>query len=146
MKRTFFWLVAVLAVVGASVVYFSLNSENSQQQAPQLPIPASPEIRYPIEADEPAAEPLPTLTESDGAMRHALAVLFGKDLQNFFNLQDIIHRIVATIDSLPRDNVPLRLLPVKRVPGLLVTTSTGESLALSPQNGARYRPYVRLAE
>jgi hypothetical protein len=53
---------------------------------------------------------------------------------------------VATIDNLPRDNLSLRLMPVKPVPGLLVTTGTGENLALSPRNGARYRPYVRLAE
>jgi Protein of unknown function (DUF3014) len=72
--------------------------------------------------------------------------LFGKDLGKFFNLQDIIRRIVATIDNLPRDNVSLRLMPVKPLPGLLVTTGTGESLALSSRNGARYRPYVRLAE
>jgi len=144
MKRTFFWLIPVVAVVGASVLYFSLNSE--KPQPPQVPAPAPPAIRYPIEADGPPAEPLPALTESDGAMRDALAALFGKDLRKFFNLQDIIRRIVATIDNLPRDNVSLRLMPVKPLPGLLVTTGTGESLALSPRNAARYRPYVRLAE
>jgi hypothetical protein len=79
-------------------------------------------------------------------MRDALRGLFGKDFQKFFYLQDIIHRVVATIDNLPRDDVPLGLMPVKPVPGLFVTTGTGENLALSPRNDARYRPYVRLAE
>lgn len=37
-------------------------------------------------------------------------------------------------------------MPVKPVPGLFVTTGTGENLAVSPRNDARYRPYVRLAE
>lgn len=146
MKRTFFWLILILAVVGAPVLYFSLNSEKPQPQAPEMLPPAPPAIRYPIETDGPVAEPLPPLAESDSAIRDALAALFGKDLQKFFNLQDIIHRIVATIDSLPRDHVSLGVMPVRRVPGLLVTTGTGESLALSPQNGARYQPYVRLAE
>ena len=146
MKRTFFWLIPVVAVVGASVLYLSLNSEKPEPQAPQVPAPAPPAIRYPIEPDGPPAEPLPVLTESDGAIRDALAALFGKDLEKFFNLQDIIHRIVATIDNLTRDNVSLGLMPLKPLPGLLVTTGTGESLVLSPQNAARYRPYVRLAE
>jgi hypothetical protein len=146
MKRAFFWLIPLVAVVGVSVFYFSLKSEKPEPQTPQAAAPAPPAIRYPVEADGSPAEPLPALTKSDDAMRDALAALFGKDLEKFFNLQDIVHRIVATIDNLPRDDVPLALMPVKRVPGLLVTTRTGESLALSPQNTARYRPYVRLAE
>ncbi|MBI4522920.1 MAG: DUF3014 domain-containing protein [Deltaproteobacteria bacterium] len=146
MKRAFSWLIPVVAVVGASVLYFSPNSEQPQPQAPQVPAPAPPAIRYPIEADGPPAEPLPAPAESDGAIRNALATLFGKDLRKFFNLQDIIRRIVATIDNLPRDNVSLRLLPVKPLPGLLLTMGTGESLALSLQNSSRYRSYVRLAE
>ena len=146
MKRTFFWLIPLVAVVGASVLYFSLNREKPEPQAPQVAAPAPPAIRYPLESNGPPTEPLPALTESDDAMRDALAALFGKDLGKLLNLQDIIRRIVATIDNLPRDNVSLRLMPVKPVPGLLVTTGTGESLALSPRNGERYRSYVRLAE
>jgi hypothetical protein len=146
MKRTFFWLIPLVVLVAAFVLHFSLNREKPEPQPPQAPTPAPPAIRYPLESDGPPAGPLPALAQSDDAMRDALAELFGKDLGKFLNLQDIIHRIVATIDNLPRDNVSLRLMPVKRVPGLLVTTGTGENLALSPRNGARYQPYVRLAE
>ena len=146
MKRSFFWLITVLAVVGAVVLYFWPNSEEPRQQAPQVSAPASPAIRYPVQANPPEAEPLPALAESDGAMRHALAELFGEELQKLFVLHDIIHRVVATIDSLPRDDIPVRLLPVKPVRGRLVTSNAGANLALSPQNSARYRPYVRLAE
>jgi Protein of unknown function (DUF3014) len=147
MKTTFFWLIPLVAAgLGASVFYFSLTRENAKRQPPEVPAPAPPAIRYPIEADGPPTEPLPALTESDGAMRDALAALFAQDLEKFFNLQDIIRRIVATVDNLPRDHVSPRLMPVKFLPGLLVTTGTGENLALSPRNGARYEPYVRLAE
>jgi DUF3014 family protein len=135
----------VVLVVGGSVLFFSLHSDNPEPQAPQVFPPAPPAIRYPIEAAERSAEPLPLLAESDSAVRDALAALFGKDLENFY-LQDIIRRIVATIDNLPRDHVPLRLMPAKRVPGLLVTTGAGESLAISQRNDERYRPYVRLAK
>lgn len=144
MKRVYFWLIPVVALAGALVLYFSVTVETPQSQVSHAPAP--PAVHYPIDSDEPPAEPLPALTASDDAMRDALAALFGKNLERFFNLQDVVHRIVATIDNLPRDNVSLGLLPVKRVPGLLVTTRTDENLALSPQNNARYRSYVRLME
>jgi hypothetical protein len=147
MKRMLLWSIPVIAVLGASALYFSPNSEKPlPKEAPQVPTPAPPAIRYPIEADGSPAKPLPGLTESDGAIRDALAALLGKDLEKFFNLRDIIHRIVATVDNLPRDHVSPRLMPVKPPGGLLVTTGTRESLALSPLNAARYGPYLRLAE
>jgi hypothetical protein len=147
MKQTFFWLLPALALAGAVVWYFSLkNSQRFQSPSLETPAPPPPAIRYPVRPSEQPAEPLPTLSESDGAVRDALAALFGKDLEKIFNLQNIIHRIVATIDNLPRDSVPLRLMPVKPVPGIFVTTRVGEDLSISPKNSARYNPYVHLAE
>jgi hypothetical protein len=151
MKKTFFWLAEVITVLGASalvlflIMVFWPNSEKPKPREQQVPDAHPPAIRYPI-GDEPAPDALSGLTDSDGAMGNVLAALFGADLQKFFNLDDIIHRIVATVDNLPRDNVSLQLLPVKPVPGLPVTMRTGESLALSPRNSARYRWYVRVAQ
>ena len=147
MKRIFLWFIPVVAVVGPVALYFWVMGERPQPQAPSAPAPAEqPAIRYPIEGVGPPAQALPALDESDGAMVDALAALFGPRLEKFFNLQDIVRRVVATVDNLPRENVSLRLMPVKAVPGTPVTAGTGESLALSPENAARYRPYVRLAE
>jgi hypothetical protein len=85
MKRMLLWSIPVIAVLGVSVLYFSPNAEKPQpKEAPQVPAPAPPAIRYPIEADGSPAKPLPGLTESDGAIRDALAALFGKDLEKFF--------------------------------------------------------------
>ena len=84
MKRTFFWSIPVLAVLGASVWYFSLNSQKFRQPLLQAAAPESPAVRYPITPDGARAESLPALNESDSAMRDALATLFGKDLEKFF--------------------------------------------------------------
>ena len=147
MKRPFLLLIPVVAVIGPAALYFWLTSERPQSQAPPAPAPAAkPAIRYPIEPVTPQAEPLPALTESDGAVGDALSELFGPRLQKFFNLQDVIHRIVATVDNLPRDHVSPRLMPVKPVTGRPVTAGTGERLVLGPENAGRYRPYVQLAE
>jgi hypothetical protein len=159
MKKPIWWLILVVVLGGAVVLYYRLNSEKSEPQVlhpPPAPS-AEPVIRHPIEAVPPPdestgeptaepAEPLPALADSDGAMREALTGLFGRRLEKFFNLHGIIHRIVATVDNLPRDNLSAQLMPVKPVEGWLVTEGEGESLRVSPKNAARYAPYVRLAE
>jgi hypothetical protein len=155
MKKTIWSLVLVVALgIAAAGVYLWLQGETPEPQEPPPPPPVKePAIRYPIEEPSPAGEsaaetakPLPPLAESDGAMRDALAKLFGRKLERFFNLQEIIHRIVATVDNLPREKISWQLMPVKPVPGRLVTTGKGESLSLSAKNAARYRPYIELAE
>src|SRR5215510_400316 len=146
MKKPIWWLILIVALGGAAVLYFRPESEKPEPQV-QAPVPpAEPPIRHPIEPTAPPAEPLPALAESDRAIQDALAGLFGERLGEFFNLQDIIHRVVAAVDNLSRENVPLRLMPVKPVAGQQVTTGKGESLTLSPENAARYGSYVRLAE
>jgi hypothetical protein len=92
------------------------------------------------------ATPLPALADSDAAMRDALAKLFGRELEEFFNLHEIIRRIVASVDNLPRKDLPLRVMPIKPVAGLPLTSGKGETLTLGPKNAARYGTYVRLAE
>jgi len=147
-------LIPIVALGGASVLYFWPENEMPQPEVPPpVAAPAEPPISHPIEdaglADEqaaPPAEPLPALDQSDGVARDALAGLFGQGLEKFFNLQGIIRHGVATVDNLPRDNVSQRLMPLKPVAGPLVTAGEGESLTLSSENEARYDAYVRLAE
>ena len=147
MERFFLWLVPLLALGALATLYFWPESEKPQPQTLAAPArTAEPAIRYPVEPGDPPADPLPPLAESDGVIGDALAALFGQTLPKFVYLQDIVHRVVATVDNLPRDHVSLRLLPVKPAGGLPVTANAGESLTLSPKNAARYHPYVRLAE
>jgi hypothetical protein len=147
------WLLFLVIALGAAVgLYFWLEQEPPPQVVQPAPAPpAEPAIRHPIETARPAdlsppAEPLPALADSDKAIKDALAKLFGQNLEKFFNLQDFIHRVVATVDNLPLEQAPAQLMPVKRVPGWLITTGKGEKLSLSPKNAARYHSYVRLAE
>ncbi|MGE5306947.1 MAG: DUF3014 domain-containing protein [Alphaproteobacteria bacterium] len=146
MKRSFLWMIPLVAALGSAALYFWLKSETPQPR-PEPGTPAQqPAVRYPIEAPGPQAQPLPPLADSDKALRDALAELFGRNLEKFFNLQDIAHRFVATVDNLPRENLSSRLMPVKPLSGRPVTVKKGESITLSPENAARYRPYVRLAQ
>lgn len=107
---------------------------------------AVPQVQFPVpQAAAPAS--LPTLQMSDSAVRRMLDALFGREaFEALFNPSDLIRRIVATVDNLPREKVAQRLMPVRRAPGPLETSGTGESLALGAGNAARYLPYVALAE
>jgi hypothetical protein len=147
MDRKFLWLILIVAVGSPAALYLWREANRDQPQSPPAPASiAEPPIRYPIEADGSAAESLPPLGDSDGIVRRALAALFGPRLENLFISQDIVRRVVATVDNLPRDHVSSRLMPVKPAHGLLLTTQTERGLALGPENAARYRPYVRLAQ
>ena len=150
-KKTILVLILIASV---AALYIWRNGEKPKPQvAAPLESAAEPLIRYPIDeaslADEPlavAAKPLPSLDESDRLMEDILAQLFGLRPAKLFNLQNIIRRAVATLDNLPRENLPMRLLPVKPVTGPVITAGQGSSLTLGAANAARYDAYVRLAE
>jgi hypothetical protein len=152
MRKTIWWLI-LIAVAGVvlSVFYYATQKKPPRfvppaAEAPAPKPPAEPEIRYPIE-QEPPEKPLPALNESDPAVKQALGGLWSdKTLEQFFHLNEFIRRVVATIDNLPRQKVALRLMPVKQAPGQFRITGKGESISVSPDNAARYAPYMKLAE
>lgn len=147
MKRTFFWLIPVLVLGGLAGFYLWPQSQKTIPQPSATPTTAvEPAIRHPVEAVDSQGEPLPELAESDGAFGDALAALLGRNLPRFVYLDDMLHRIVATVDNLPRDYVAPKLQPVRPVSGILITANSGEDLALSPKNAERYGRYVRLAD
>ena len=156
MKNPIRWVVVVLVLAGvAALVYYRWYSQAPQPQ-PQPPVhtetqPApetktAPKIQHPI-AEAGEAKILPVLGESDAAMKEALEGLFGqKALAEFFYLDGIIRRIVATVDNLPREKVAQRVMPVKPVAGKFLVTGKEDNSVLNPANYSRYAPYVRLAE
>ena len=147
-------IVVILAAAGFAAYYFgpwsrppALPPAARVEAPPAPPAPSAPQgPQHPIAAAE-APQPLPTVRESDPAMRDAIAGLIGADaFQRFFEPEDILHRIVATIDSLPRKSYASRLDPVKTPAGAFATSGKDESLAIAPANAARYTPYVRALE
>jgi hypothetical protein len=67
-------------------------------------------------------------------------------LRKFFDLEDIVRRIVATVDNLPRESYATRLNPVKPIPGPFVASGRDATLVIAPANEKRYAEFVRLAE
>ncbi len=174
MKRYSLWAVLLLVAVLAVVAYLQFREmpREMPEVIPAEPVPeATAEPRYPIPAPaaeagadpdaapeagegavvggEPpaAAEPLPALNQSDPPLLDALAGILGADpLRELFQLDEFVRRLVVTVDNLPRRKLPRRQLVAKPVAGMFVTyPADGDAWTISPDNAARYAPYVRLA-
>lgn len=144
------WLwVLMIVLLGAGAGYYLWQQDQplvSQQSSPlanpepraEVPL-QEPAVRYPVPAaEEDPAKPLPTLENSDAMMRESVSGLVGrKAFEAMVRPTQLIRRIVATLDNLPRETAPARVMPLEPVPGRF-TPGAG--------NSARYAPYVRVLE
>ena len=113
------------------LLIFNHQNQTSRQQALPLPIP----------------EPLPPLNESDAAVTDAMADLTGTDPFTEYLVKDqVISRVVATIDSLTSRQVPAVVNPIKPVGGKFQVQTDADRMVLSGDNFARYDDYVALLQ
>jgi hypothetical protein len=147
------WVGAVLvtvAVIGG-LVYLRYGQPGVVQESAQSVTDSShaPPVTQPTAS---TADTIPTESAdvstavsdgSDKVVQSELESLFGSTLHAWLFPERIIKRIVATVDSLDGDPMPLRLRPLRYVEGqLLVDAAQDGSLTLSPDNAKRYAPYV----
>jgi hypothetical protein len=115
---------------------------------PAAPAPAAePAVRHPLEMPAAAAPGLPSIENSDTMMRDSLAGLIGG--QAFADLvvpYQLVRRIVATVDNLPRRTAPTRAMPLNPVPGAFAVDGDNAEGAIAEANYARYAPYVRVID
>lgn len=142
-------LMAVLLGAGAGYYFWTRQIDEPPSPAPLAasePAPAdapqpeqAPVVRYPVpEAQKAPAKPLPTLENSDPMVRQSAVELVGrKAFEALVRPSQLIRRIVATVDNLPRETAPTRVMPLEPVPGRFTP---------APANAARYAPYVRVLE
>ena len=148
------FVVAAVGVAGAFYYYTAGQQTQLPQPKPAAPQPsvaaappapaAQAPVRLPVEA--PADEPLPTLDNSDSMMRRSLSALMGKAFDEAVNPSQVVRRIVATVDNLPRQTAPRRMMPLNQVPGNLIAAGTADAATIDPRNFERYAPYVRVME
>jgi hypothetical protein len=115
--------------------------------AAPAPVSAPAAAPAPAPAPQASAASLPQLENSDSLARDTLSRLMGRE--SFTELVipiALVRRIVATVDNLPRETAPRRIMPLVPVPGAFATAANGEHLAMAPANFARYTPYVRVLE
>jgi hypothetical protein len=109
--------------------------------------PGEPLERYPIDSATVAIEkesPL-ALDASDGVIGKGLAQLLGKKtLAAYLYPDKRIRRFVATIDNLPRQEAPARMMPVKPVGGAFLVKRSDAGMTIDPANAKRYLGYLKV--
>lgn len=149
------WIAAALLIAvagGVGYYYYAYLPSQAVRPAPAAkpapapaPEAAKPAIANPLPATE--AISLPTLENSDSMMRESLAALLGgKAFGEFVIPTQLVRRIVATIDNLPRRTAPRRMMPLNAVPGAFVTAGAGDERTPAAANAARYSAHVRAME
>jgi hypothetical protein len=160
MKKSIPYVLLVLLFAGAAWYSLTRTPEPVDElPPPQLaPAEAATEQTPPEPADnvvypesetgmEMLPEPLPALNESDPEVTQALADIAGAEpLAEYVVMDQVISRVVASIDSLTARQVPVNINPIKPAGDKFVVDSEGENLVLSPQNFARYDGYVTLLQ
>lgn len=150
----------VVAAIAAGVWIWRQATQPGAVQAPEAPAAAasagatpagaSSAIRHPIAEAAPApasTAPLPELDESDASVAETLLALAGNDaLAGLLRRDQIIRRIVATVDALPRESVGTNILPVQTPKGTFLADQANGTITLSPRNAARYAPYMRVLQ
>jgi hypothetical protein len=149
-------LIVVLVCAAAAAYYFWWQSEEpppplvtpAPRSEPAPQVSAEPGIRHPLpETAGETAKGLPTLDNSDAMMRDALTGLVGrKAFEEMVYPSQLIRRVVATVDNLPRETAPRRVMPIEPVPGAFASLRGAEDLTIGAANSARYAPYVRVFE
>jgi hypothetical protein len=146
-----FAVIAGLVAIATAAWYLWPGDPPPPPRAPAASAPAAPSApsaaapRYPIETG--SGEPLPALKQSDPTMLEALVGLMGSAaMERFFNSEEIVRRIVATVDNLPRESYATRLNPVKPIGGAFLASGNDDKLVIGDANRVRYAAFVQVAE
>ena len=103
-----------------------------------------------IATDEPQILNPIDATANDGkdiSAADRIAALVGAPrFAALFVTDDIVRRIVATVDNLPRQKVAMQLSPAKPPAGSFITVGGEDQLVLGAANFERYTPWIELVD
>ena len=141
---------AFIFVLAAGGVYYLRNRPAppplAETPASAVPSAAEPAIAHPLpegSGNGTASGPLPELADSDPPLHDALAQLAGADaVKDFLVPDDLIRRIVVTIDNLPRQKIAVDKRPTKPVAGAFAVDGDELHATLNQRNFERYKPLV----
>jgi hypothetical protein len=148
------WLVPALiliAVIGAGAWYFLVYRTETPPPAavnvppPPPPAPSEPATLHPIPDGDEGKDlgPVPPLNDSDTTILTALGkVAPPSAVKHYLIPENIVRRLVVTIDALARPKLAPQKLPVEPTPGVFVVDGDELHATLDARNYARYRPLV----
>jgi hypothetical protein len=145
---------ALIFVLAATGVYY-LRSRHQPLTAEPSPAAApagapEPGIAHPVPegaGDAASAAPLPELAGSDAPLRDALSQISSADaVKDFLVPQDLIRKLVVTIDNLPRQKVAVDKRPANPVGGAFLANGDELHATLDQRNFERYKPMIAVVK
>jgi Protein of unknown function (DUF3014) len=142
---------ALIFVLAAGGVYYLRTRHAAPPVASDVPataLPASgePAIAHPLpegSAGAASGAPLPELANSDSPLQDALAQLSSADaVKDYLVPDDLIRRMVVTVDNLPRQKVAVDKRPTKPISGSFIADGDELHATLNERNFERYKPMV----
>jgi hypothetical protein len=157
MKKTAPYMFLIILFAAAAWYFFTSEPEAVHELPPPDLSPAMPAEEQQAEPqieDSPAyrepvvlPDPLPLLGASDPELKLDLAEIAGADrLAEFLVKDQVISRVVATLDSLTSRQVPSQINPIRPAADKFIAETEGENVIMSTENFARYDAYVALMQ
>jgi hypothetical protein len=151
-KRWIIGLAVVVAIGGLATWFYLAGRRGEAPVAGPIspatqppPPPAAPATLHPLPAAAAPANPLPALNDSDVAFGSALAGLTGAAaVERYLAPDNLIRRIVVTVDNLPRQKVAMDKRAAGPVPGHFEVSGDELQATVAPSNAARYQPLVAI--
>jgi hypothetical protein len=145
---------AGIIIVAAGGIWYFVGHSKAQPPAvaeappPAVTLPAEPAEQHPVPPtvdDGKPPAPLPPLNDSDTHLLAALSEIAGAaPVKNFLVPDNIVRRLVATIDNLANPKLAAQKLPVQSVTGVFRVQGDELHATVDPQNFARYQPLVAI--
>jgi hypothetical protein len=129
----------ILLAVAAGAWYWQGRARDEAEAPASPPAAAGPAIRNPIEAPDDIDPNLP-------ATEQVVALIGTPRFEAMFVPDDFVRKVVATVDSLTREDVAARINPAQPLAGSFVAAGEGDALVLGAANFARYSAWVELVE
>lgn len=147
------WGAAAVVIAGGTALYLYAHRARPPSppaSAPQVisepenpPVASAPVIEHPVPEGTAGSGPTPPLDQSDQSFHAALTALPGAQAAEKLLVPDnIIRNIVVTVDNLSKKKVAPDKRPLKATSGQFITRGTGDQLTISPENYARYQPFI----
>jgi len=141
---------AILAVAGIFGAYYWYDHRAAPATATATAPPPAPAPQAQAEAgpehaiEERDADHTTPLDQSDAPVLDALAHVSGWNpgILKLLLPANLIRHVVATVDALPRDKLPIAALPTRAVPGSFRVSPQGAGTAIAAANAHRYEPFV----
>jgi hypothetical protein len=129
----------ILLAVAAGAWYWQGRARDEAEAPASPPAAAGSAIRNPIEAPDDIDPNLP-------ATEQVVALIGTPRFEAMFVPDDFVRKVVATVDSLTREDVAARINPAQPLAGSFVAAGEGDALVLGAANFARYSAWVELVE